>query len=544
MRAVSHPRIVSSLAVAVTLAAPPALTAQHGEHAHRLGAVDFEVSCAPDVRSDFDRALGFLHHMMYVEARAAFETVAEKDASCGMAHWGIAMTLFQPLWPTRPSADDLKRGWQEVEMAGAEEPPTGRERALLAAAEAFFREPESGEWWTRIQRWAEAMERAHRAHPQDRETGALYALSRLAIAQTAEDRAPYAAEAAKVLLEIYEQEPTHPGAIHYTIHANDIEGRAEESLDVVRSYAEIAPSVPHALHMPTHIFVRLGAWPEVIEWNRKSADAALEFPAGDAVSHHYPHATDYLVYAYLQRAEDDQAGAVLEETLARGPFQATFISAFHLAAIPARYVIERRAWEEAAALTPRRPADLPWDSFVWPESLTWTARGLGGVHTGDLAAAREAEAKLATLRDRAKEAGERDFERYVEIDRRILAGWIAYAHGEVGEAVALVESAVELERTVEKHPVTPGALLPPGEALGDLLHELGRPREALEAYRASLAIWPGRYNSLLGAARAADTAGEGETAKAYYAELLEKTSGAAERSGLLEARSFLGRAAS
>ena len=503
-----------------------------------IGTVDFGVSCDSAVRDDFDHAVGLLHHMMYVEARAAFERIAAQDQDCAMAHWGMAMTLFQPLWPTRPSPEDLEQGRHAIERARELGPATDRDKALVAATAAFFEEPEAG-WWTRIERWADAMEDAYRAHSDDLETGAFYALSVVAQGQSAEDRIAYNAKAAKVLLEIYEQVPTHPGAIHYTIHANDIEGRAKESLDVVRSYGSIAPNVPHALHMPTHIFVRLGEWPEVIEWNRKSADAALAHPAGEAVSHHYPHATDYLLYAYLQRGEDGKASAVLDETLGKAPFQKSFISAFHLAAMPARYAVERRAWRDAASLEPRRPASLPWDQYPWAEGLSWFTRGLGSAHVGELEEAHLAEERLEALRDRAEAAGERDLARYIEINRLVLAGQIAHAEGRSEDAVDRLRAAAELEAKIEKHPVTPGALLPPNEALGDLLLELDRPVEARRAYEASLKAWPGRYNTLLGAGRAAEATGDHTAARVYYTKLLEVAAPGASRPGMTRAKAYV-----
>jgi tetratricopeptide (TPR) repeat protein len=289
--------------------------------------------------------------------------------------------------------------------------------------------------------------------------------------------------------------------------------------------------------MPSHIYVRLGDWPEVIEWNQRSAEAALQHPAGDAVSHHYLHAVDYELYAFLQRGEDDRALAVLEEAVAKSNHQASFISAFHSAAMPARYAVERRQWEEAAALEPRTPDYLPWDSALWAEGMSWLARGLGALHSGDLKGAREAEARLVALRDAARAAGEQAFTTYIEIDRLILTGWIE-AQEDPEAAVKLIRSAAELEGTVEKHPVTPGALLPPYEALGDLLLELGRPAEALEAYQASGEVWPGRFNTLLGAARAAAATGDEAAAGAYYAQLLEMARGS-DRAAVSEARQHL-----
>ena len=532
-------RSIPVLLAVLALSVPPAAAQEGAGHEHDLGEVRFGVSCATEVQPEFDRAVALLHHMMYEDARRTFEAVAREDPDCAMARWGIATTLFQPLWPTRPGPEELRRGWDEIEQARALEPASDREQNLVAATEAFFREPETAEWRKRIERWAAAMEKGYEAHPDDIETAAFYALSQLALGTVSEDRMAVNEGAARILLAIHEREPTHPGAIHYTIHANDVDARAGESLDVVRSYSGIAPSVPHALHMPTHIFVRLGEWAEVIQWNRRSADAALEVDAGGGVSHHYPHATDYLLYAHLQRGDDGRARAVLEETLAKERYQDSFISAFHVAAMPARYAVERRAWEEAAAVEPNTPATLSWDKYPWPEAIAWFGRGLGAARSGDLATAREAEARMAALRDGAEESGERDFAAYIEVDRLILAGWIAHAEGDNETAVERIRSAAELEKTVQKHPVTPGALMPPYEALGDLLLELDRRGEALAAYEASLQTWPGRYNSLLGAARAAAAIPDAEKAQGYYEELLEVVGDAeTTRPGVEEARAY------
>ncbi|MFP3983095.1 MAG: hypothetical protein ACLFV2_05330 [Desulfurivibrionaceae bacterium] len=515
----------------------------HDDHAvsadAEIGTVDFRVSCDQTVNKDFDRALGRMHHMMYEQARSEFEAIAKADPECGMAHWGIATTLFQPLWSTRPDKEVLERGWREIQEAMELESATEREQLLVKATAAFFREPETAGYWDRINRWAEGMAAAYKANPDDLDTAALYALSRLALAQVAEDRGPLHDEAEEILRKVWEKEPTHPGAIHYTIHATDADGRAENALDIVQEYGKIAPQVPHALHMPTHIYVRLGDWPEIIDWNKRSADAALKYPVNGAVSHHYVHAIDYLLYAYLQQGEDDKALAVFEEAMDKDRHQPSSISTFHLAAMPARLAVERRRWDDAIALQPGTPDYLPWETSSWPLGLTWFARGLGGVHKGNLELAREAEQQLEHLRKEAKADREELDATYIEVDRRILAGWIAHTgEGDAKKAVRLIRSAAELESTVEKPPVSPGALLPPYEALGDLLMDMDRPVEALEAYRRSDDIWPGRFNSLLGAARAANAADNKAVARKYYGQLLE-FAGDSERVEVREARRFL-----
>ena len=533
------------LLTAVCLVYLPVLPASaqhsHDHAAGELGAVHFDVSCKAEIAGDFDRALALMHHMQYVESREAFTQITDADPQCAMAYWGVAMTRFQPLWPSRPSVDDLKQGLDELGTARDLGIPSEREQRLVAAAEAFFREPESADWWTRIRRWSDAMSEAYAANPNDIETAALYALSQLSVGQVADDRIAHNARAAEVLLAIHERVPTHPGAIHYTIHANDVDVRAGESLDVVRSYSAIAPEVPHALHMPTHIFVRLGAWPDVIEWNRRSADAALGLPAGDAISHHYPHAIDYLVHAYLQRGEDGKAQAAMDEIGQKtGPFQPTFISAFHLASIPARYAIERRTWDAAAAIVPRTPEHVKWEGFWWPEAISWFARGLGAAHEGQESEAEEAEARMIALRDGASEAGEAAFRDYIEIDRLILASWRAI-YREDPEAEHIARAAAALEGSTQKHPVTPGSPYPAAESLGDLLMKLDQPEQALEAYEGALALWPGRFNSLLGAARAAKVAGDGDKSRSFYKQLLD-TAPLADRAVLQEARDAIGSA--
>lgn len=515
------------LIITVSLSLTRPTIAQELNKDETIGTVNFEVSCDAEVANDFNRALAFLHHMQYEESRSAFEAITQLNSDCAMAHWGIAMTLFQPLWPSRPSPETLQRGFKEIEQAQTLGLKTDREADLVAATAAFYQEPTSADWWTRIERWSEGMEQAYQARPKDLETSVFYALSQLAIAQIKPNRLDYHDRAANILREVYNRNQTHPGAIHYTIHANDVDSRANQDLDIVRSYGEIAPAVPHALHMPTHIFVRLGSWSDVLEWNRSSADAALNFPAAEGISHHYPHALDYLVYAYLQQGDEQQAQAAIDEVFTqKQPFQGSFVSAFHLASMPARYAVERRDWAQAQAIIPRNPDSIKWEKFFWAEAISWFAKGLGAVHQGDAQQARQAESRMIDLRDKAKQSGEEGFATYIEIDRLILSSWRAYDQGQERKALKLARKAVDLEKTIEKHPVTPGALYPAQEALGDLLFELGNYQKALSAYEDSLITAPKRFNSILGAARAAKAANLDDKANDYYRELLIVSLGA------------------
>jgi len=513
----------------------------HGGHA--LGTVDFPVSCSEGARHEFNQAVALLHHMTYPQARQAFQRTARIDPGCAMAHWGVAMTLFQPLWPTRPGPEDLQRGWEALLKARALEPPTERERLFLAAAEAFFREPGSSDYWLRIRRWEQAMEKVHAAFPQDREAAAFYALAHLAIAPSDQVSLAHSERAAGLLLAVYEGNPEHPGAMHYLIHANDAPGRESEALEIVRKYETLAPRNPHALHMPTHIYTRRGDWDAVVRGNLRAAEAALEHPAGERgelVWDEFPHAIEYLVYAYLQEGADDDAAAEMRRLQGTARLEPTFKTAFHLASVPARYALERRAWGEAARLAPRpdTPVTLDWDRFPWPEAITWFARGLGSAREGHAEEARSAGRRLAELESTAATAGEDHFARSIRVLRLAVGAWAAQAEHDGSSSVALMREAAELEASTPKHAVTPGPTLPAGELLGDLLMEQGRPGEALAAYRRSLDLCPRRFNGLLGAARAARAAGEPSVAAAFYRELLEVAGESSRESPLAEARGF------
>ena len=529
--------IVGAVASAVTtLPLPTALTAQG------RGEVRFETSCPSAAQARFDRAVALLHHMTYAGAQAEFGAIAAEFPTCAMAHWGIAMTLFQPLWPTRPSAPDLARGWAEVRKAQASDVTTERERLFIGAAAAFF-EPGDHDYWTRIGRWAGATAALHERFPADAEAGAFHALALLATAPAAGESGNHAAAAA-LLASILREHPGHPGAVHYTIHANDATGREAESLDVVRSYGTIAPRNPHALHMPTHIYVRLGDWRGVIDGNILAAEAALAHPAGDRgqwVWDEYPHAVEYLVYAYLQTGDDSAALHALNVLEATADLQPTFKTAFNLASIPARYALERRAWAAAAKLEPRRQSWLDWDRFPWPEAVTWFARGIGSARTGDVDGARAAEARLRALHAAAGGMGEDLFARQTEILRLGVAAWHAQAARRPAEAVRLMEQAVALEASTPKHAVTPAPTLPAAELLGDLLLEQERPDAALAAYRAVLAASPNRFNALAGAARAARLSGDSALAAKYYEDLRRVAAPASRRPELREAEAFLAR---
>jgi tetratricopeptide (TPR) repeat protein len=507
-----------------TQSAAPADLAQVGHAAHGDHAVDYPVGCKPDAQAQFNLGLTQLHHMTYPPARASFESAAATDPGCAMAHWGIAMTLFQPLWPSRPDAQALQRGWEQTQRAKALAGDAPHERLLIAAAEAFFLEPAGTDYWQRIARWEAAMAKAHAASPGDHEIAVFYALSQLATAPSDKVTRSNADAAAAILLQVHERQPDHPGVMHYLIHANDVPGREDQQLQVTRQYESTAPDNAHALHMPTHIYTRLGDWQGVVRGNLRSADAALKQPADSGpgkVSDEYAHALEYLVYAYLQQGADAEAEAqvrALHNTAALDP---SFKSAFHLASIQARVALERHDWRQAAAIEPGQSPLVQWEKFPWPEAISQFAHGLGAARLGQLAAAQKAHTRLSALEEKTGGAGEKLFARNIGVLRLALEAWIARAQDQPEQAVALMRQAAELEAATPKHAVTPGPTLPAEEQLGDLLMQRGASAEALEAYRASLARYPNRFNSLLGAARAAEALQDFDAATGYYRTLLE-----------------------
>jgi len=515
--------------------APP-----HADHA--LGTVAFSVSCSAPAQAEFNHAVALLHHMTYPKAREAFQHVSAVDPRCAMAYWGYAMTSFQPLWPTRPGPDVLQRGWDAVQKAKALEPPTRQERLFIAAMEAFFLNPSSTDYWLRIRRWEQAMEKVYASFPDDLEAATLYALAHLATARPDTVSRANADRAADILLRVLQGNPNHPGAMHYLVHANDVPGRERQSLEITRQYEAVAPRNPHALHMPTHIYTRLGDWNSVVRGNMAAAQAALEHPAGESgefVWDEFPHAIEYLVYAYLQKGADDSAAVQLKRLLVTPHLEPTIKTAFHLASTRARYALERHAWNEAAQVIPRDPATLDWDRFAWAEAIGHFARGLGAAHLDNVAESRTAVNHLEALEGVMSRAGEALFARNIRILRLELTGWLAHAEGKQDSSSVLMREAAALEASTPKHALTPGPTLPAEELLGDLLMAQKRPTEALASYRRSMASYPRRLNSVLGAARAARASGEGRLARTFYGEVVELAGGGSRQPALTEARSYL-----
>lgn len=518
-------KILASAGISVALAC--AASGQEMQHHHpagdveQLGRVDFAISCNPAVQKEFNRAVAMMHSFWYEEAGESFAAVAEKDPACAMAHWGLAMSYYHPIWEA-PDAATLKKGQAAVDQAKSLGAKTRRERDYIAAIETYYKDSDKLDPRTRALAYEKAMDQLRLRYPKDSEATVFYGLSLLGTALPGDKSYANQKHAGEILEKVFARQPEHPGVVHYIIHAYDYPELASRALVAARKYAKIAPSAPHALHMPSHIFTRLGYWHESAESNRASAAAARAYAAKhhpEAASFEDLHAMDYLEYAYLQGGQDLKAKRILEQTLAVQKTEpANFAAAYALAAVPARYFIERRRWSEAATLT-AHPEGFPWNRFPWAEAIVHFARGLGAARSGDAAAAQKQVEKLQSLRDALLTAKQNYWADQVEIQRRTVAAWLAHAEGKNEQAVELMHAAVALEDSTEKHPVTPGPIVPARELLGDLLLELQQPAQALREFETALLASPNRFNSLYGAARAAEFSGEAAKAKSFYAKL-------------------------
>jgi tetratricopeptide (TPR) repeat protein len=467
----------------------------------------------------------------------------EADPDCALAYWGVAMTYVHPLWLDSPKEDALKRGLDLIKLAKKRGPKTEREHAYIVALEAYYENARERDERARIASFERAWEKVYREFPDDLEAASFYALTHMATATPKDKSYRKQKEAGAIMETILEQMPDHPGAHHYIIHAYDFPGLAGGALKVARNYGKLAPEVPHALHMPTHIFTRMGLWQESIDWNLRSAAAAWKHKIDGAITIHYMHALDYLTYAYLQQVQDEKAEDVLGIALSlSGPFydlnaEAT---AYALAAIPARYALERQKWEDAAKLKPRKPASFQWGNrFAAYEAITYFARALGAARSGNTTDARSALKQLGTLHDIVAQKNTY-WANQIRIQQLSAQAWLALQEENQVEALRLMQRAVRLEASTEKHPVTPGAVLTARELLGDMLLELERPKEALAEYETGLERSPNRFNSLYGAGRAAELVGDKDKAAAHYQKLLEVAAHAqTERPRLRYARRFL-----
>ena len=505
-------RSAVAAALAAALAAPTAAAQDahaHGGDAERLGRVAFPNSCNAAARPLVERGVAMLHSFWFEQAQHTFQEAAAADPACAMAPWGVAMTLLgnpyaaaDPPPPRRRAALEAAR--KAVELARTATP---RERGYADAALALYLDHETVPYRARMQAHEEALRRLREAVPDDPEAAIFHARAVIANAPPSDLTFARQRLAAGILEPLFGRQPDHPGLAHYLIHANDAPPIARLGLAAARRYADIAPSAPHALHMPSHIFTRLGYWDESIATNRRSA--AAEPDSNAAV-----HPMDYMVYAYLQQGRDAEAKRVVDRVPRTDSRAYAAVAGYNLVAMPARYALERGRWDEAAQLA------LPAGVSPQVEAITRFARAVGAARGGRLDAVRAEIAALAVLRDSL--AGRRDeyWATIVGAQRLAAEAWLARAAHDDARAVRLAREAAELEETVEKHPVTPGPLLPARELEGDLLLELRRPAEALRSYELTLRREPNRARTLFGAGRAAELAGNPTAAGRYFAEFL------------------------
>jgi tetratricopeptide (TPR) repeat protein len=481
------------------------------------GTVQFSDGCNDEVDAQISYGIALVHHMTYEEAERVFDGVVSKTPECFWGHWGKAMTYIHPLWNDPPNEERLKTGWalsQQALKVAKNEKETRYGNAIAAYYENGSQKSDK----ERLKAFNESWRAAHQANPKDIEVKAFYALTLIAVADPADQTFTNQLRAGAIAEEIMTEIADHPAAYHYRIHAYDYPGLSDKALEVAKTYGTIAPQIPHALHMPSHIFTRLGMWQESIEWNTKSAARALEMKIGNAVSGQYFHALDYMIYAYLQQGQDEKAKSLIAEMRhIQGAVQSHGTTAYSLASSESRYFLERKRWDEAANMT-IQTSNFNWTNFPEYEVQHHFAKGMGAARNGKPDVA---EAELTRIADLQQQIKNPYWGNQAEIQKNIIRSWIAFAKGDKKQAIELMKTASEMEWSTQKAPITPGELLPAREMFGDMLMQMSKPKEALEQYELSLQRSPRRLNSLFGAATAAEKTGDDAKAKTYYEQLLE-----------------------
>ena len=513
-----------TLLAAILLTLTASSRAQDHQHGpgEKLGTVHFATSCNAAAQKEFDRAVALLHSFQFSRAIAGFNAALGEDATCGIAYWGIALSDWSnPFAPGMKDKTQLQAGREKAERGKTVGSKTERERSYLAAVGNLYADFENTPQHTRLLAYRDAMGEVAEKYPEDHEAEIFYALAIAASEDPADKTYAGRLKAGAILEKLFKEEPTHPGLAHYIIHTYDVPALAGRALVAAQSYSQIAPDAPHALHMPSHTFTRTGHWQESIDSNVAAAAAARR----EGQTAEELHASDYEIYAYLQTGQDKAALRMLDSlpeiasrfdpkiviSGAGGPS----VGYFALAAIPARYALERQDWKQATQL-PLRETPFP-----HTDAMTWFARGLGAARLGRASAANDSAAALQQIRVRLMQASENYWARQVEIQELAVRAWAALAAGTKEEALRQMKSAAELEDGTEKSAVTPGPLAPARELLGEMLLELNEPAQALEQFEATLKIEPGRFRALYGAAHAAHLSGSADMSQKYFRELLK-----------------------
>ena len=514
-----------------------------GSGIDEFGTVGFNASCAGNVTSDFNLAMALLHSFEYTEAEKVFARVIDKDPTCIMAYWGVAMCNFHPLWAP-PTPADLEKGSKIIALARSIiTDRSSRESDYIEAIATIYDQWSASDHRVRVLKFEEASAAMFEQYPGDKETAIFYALALNAAADPADKTYSKQKKAGDILNALFVDQPNHPGIAHYLIHNYDYPELAELALPAARRYASIAAASAHAQHMPSHIFTRLGLWQESIQSNLRSVAAAQCYAENTGMKGHWDeelHGLDYLIYAYLQKANDDKAFAQLSylKTI-KQVFPVNFKDAYTFAAMPARYALERKDWPSAAKLQ-LEPADFPWDKFLWEKANINFARLLGAVHTGQPAVAKTEFEQLQSIHETLTKEKENYKANLVLIQLKASEAFIRLAEGRQAKAIHLMTEAADMEDATAKHPVTPGEILPARELLGDLYYKAGDFDNALKAYEAALKTHPNRFNGLYGAAQASEKSGDDDKAARYYKQLLTLADSAVtSRPQMAVARSFL-----
>lgn len=498
----------------------------------KLGEVSFAVSCNTAAQAEFNRAMAMLHSFFYPEAGRTFLRATELDASCAMGYWGVAMSGWYPLWYP-PSRENFVAGRAALDRAAAVGAPTDRERDYIAALGKFYDDFDKLDHKTRSSSYEKAMAQLHERYPDDREAAALYALALQATANPNDKSYANQLRSASILEKLLIEMPNHPGVAHYLIHAYDYPELAPRALNAARRYGKIAPAMPHALHMPSHTYIAVGFWRDAIDSNLAAgAEARKQGWVQEEL-----HTMDYLIYAYMQLGQTSSAKSVLARIPSANDIDAkarTLPLDYALGAAPARIVLEQHRWADAASLIPIETR------FPATRALTHFARALGAAHSGALQDAEKEIAQLSRTHDELLKAKQDYWAKQVDIQQHMAAAWLAWAQGDAAKAIETMRAAVDLEASTYKHPITPGQLVPAHELMGDLLLEVGKPQTALAEYEASLQLNPRRFNSLYGAARAAEASGQRDKAVQYFRDLLNSAANAdGDRQEVQTARKFL-----
>jgi len=504
-----------------------------------FGQVHFQTSCSKEVEKEMDLGLALLHSFEYNESEKAFAQVIDKAPGCAMAYWGVAMSNYHPLWAP-PAKDELEKGAKAIAAAQTITDKSKRETEYIDAIGAYYKGWENTDNRTRTLNYSKAMEKLYADYPDDNESAIFYALALNAVADPTDKTYKNQKKAGEILNTLYQKDPSHPGIVHYIIHSFDYPELASLGLTAARNYAKVAPSSAHALHMPSHIFTRLGLWDECISSNIESVTSAQCYAQSTGINGHWDeelHGLDYLMYGYLQKGDNGDAKRQLDylATIQKVSPE-NFKVAYAFAAIPSRYVLENKSWKDAADLQLHDP-DFPWRDYPWQLGIYHFARLMGSVNSNQLDAARMELNQLDSLRTVLVNLKDPYKANQVEIQYNSGKAWILFKEGNREGALQAMSRAADMEDNTEKHPVTPCEVLPARELLGDMLLQMNLPAKALIEYENNLRNRPNRFNSVYGAAKSAEAAGDMEKAATYFKQLVTLAGSAnSSRPELKEAR--------